>query len=103
MAELARWTTPSLSFKPSAEEIANIVNVALVIKQDAKVILEKDQTEAEISDGMFIWNFSQEETSLLKAYKDSTVKIDYTTISGMRYTTRDVTYNILDSGKQEVL
>ena len=103
MNEIARWTTPSIIYKPSLVEVADVADICLTIKQLDSSVLEKGMDEATVSADGFVWHFSQEETSLLSTIKNATVKIDYKDSSGERYTTREFGYKISDSGKQEVM
>ena len=60
MNEIAGFTTPSLWFKPSSVEATDISKIFLVLSQDGNEILRKDITQAQISEGRFVWVFSQE-------------------------------------------
>ena len=103
MNEIARWTTPSLIYKPSLVDVADVVDICLTVKQLDRSILEKGMDEAMVSNDGFVWHFSQEETSALSTIKDAAIKIDYKDSNGERYTTREFKYKISDSGKQEVM
>lgn len=102
MNEIARFTTPSLWFKPSSVEATDISKIFLVLSQDGNEILRKDITQAQISEGRFVWVFSQEDTSLFDSRKVAVAKIDF--LSGsMRYTTREKQYVISESAIKEVI
>lgn len=100
---IARWTTPGLTYTPQAVNADEIAEIALVIKQGDTTILEKDLSEATLSDGAFTWEFTQEETATLSANAIATVKIDYLTNNGKRFTTRTFTVNMANSAKDEVM
>lgn len=102
MNEIARFTTPSLWYKPEAVDANEINKIFLVLSQAGNEILRKDITQAQISDGQFVWVFSQEDTSLFDSRKVAVAKIDY--LSGsMRYTTREKQYVISESAIKEVI
>ena len=77
MNEIARFTTPLLWFKPSSVEPSEINKIFLVLSQDGNEILRKDITQAQISEGYFVWVFSQEDTSLFDSRKVAVAKIDF--------------------------
>lgn len=98
---IARWTTPSITYKPSATTPDNIAEIRLVISQNGADVIVKDQTTATINGGAFIWDFAQGETAVLVLGKMASVKIDYLTNDGKRYTTRRFDANVVDSAIDE--
>ena len=102
MNEIARFTTPSIWYKPAQVEATDISKIFLVLSQDGVEVLRKDITQAQISEGSFVWMFSQEDTALFDSKKPAVAKVDY--LSGtMRYTTRAKQYFISESAIQEVI
>lgn len=102
MNEIARFTTPAITYKPSMVEIANVDEIFLVVKQNGREILRKDKTDASINANGFTWMFSQTDTSALNSRAISMVQIDYTS-GAMRYTTYPKPYNITESAISEVI
>lgn len=102
MNEIARFTTPAITYKPSMVEIANVDEIFLVVKQNGREILRKDKTDASINANGFTWMFSQQDTSALNSRAISMVQIDYTS-GAMRYTTYPKPYNITESAISEVI
>lgn len=102
MNNIARWTTPAITYKPSAVEVANIDEIFLVVKQNGREILRKSKTDAAIDEVGFTWMFSQADTSSLSSKIVSVVQIDYTSGS-MRYTTMPKQYIITESAINEVI
>ena len=102
MNEIARWTTPSITYKPSMVEIANVDEIYLVIKQNGQELVRKDKADAIIDENGFTWFFTQEETSVLSARVNATIQIDYL-CGTARYTTVPRPYNITDSAVNEVI
>lgn len=100
MSEIARWTTPSITYKPMAVEIANVDEIYLVLKQGNREIIRKDKDDAVIDENGFTWFFAQEETSLL--HDSAKAQVDYTSGTA-RYTTKPITYTITDSAVDEVI
>lgn len=98
---IARWTTPSITYKPSANAASDIAELVLVISQAGVPIIEKDLSTATIEDGAFVWDFAQGETSNLVVGKMASVKIDYLTNDGKRYTTKKFEANVVDSAVNE--
>lgn len=103
MDKVARWTTPTFSYKPSLVEAANIAEIYLVLKQSGQVILSKNMESATISDGTFFWDLSQEDTGAIRSGKELAVKIDYKDRFGKRYTTEPKLYTVDESGINEVI
>lgn len=102
MAIIARWTTPSITYKPSAVEIANVDEIFLVIKQNGEEVLRKDKNDATVSTNGFTWGLEQTDTSKLAPKRISTVQIDYTSGTA-RYTTIPRQYEITNSAINEVI
>lgn len=100
---IARWTTPSITYKPSATTAADIAELVLVISQAGVPIIEKDLTTATIDNGAFVWDFAQGETAALSLNKIANIKIDYLTNDGKRFTTRRFDANVTDSALNEVI
>ena len=100
---IARWTTPSITYKPTANPASNIAELRLVISQNGIDVIVKDQTTATISDGAFIWDFAQGETAQLLLGRPASIKVDYLTNDGKRYTTRRFDANVVDSAVNEVI
>ena len=60
MNEIARWTTPSITYKPEAVEIANVDEIFLVVKQKGREVLRKGKEDAIVDENGFTWFFTQE-------------------------------------------
>lgn len=103
MSEIARWTTPSVMFKPSAVPTGQIDKINMYIKLGDNILIQKDKDAATVSDEWFSWPLSQEETSQLERNRTYHIKIDYLTLAGMRYTTSSRCFEVSDSGGNEVM
>ena len=102
MNGIARYTTPSISFKPRAVDVADVDEIFLVLKQNDKEIIRKSMTDATIVEDTFVWTFSQEETAALDRSVKCTAQIDYK--AGVaRYTTAPKTFAIMESAIEEVI
>lgn len=101
--EIIRWTTPSITFTPSAVAAADIAEIVLVISQGSVVVIQKDINDALIDEGAFWWNLSQQETGSLNNRLQAMVKIDYVTNGGKRYTVRGILATVGDSAINEVI
>ena len=101
---IARWTTPTISYKPTQAELNEVEDIALVIKQGGTPILEKRKDEAGIDEDLgFVWLFSQEETAKLTTNRTANLKIDYLTVAQKRYTTGEIRLNVVESATDEVM
>lgn len=99
--QIARLTTPTITYKPEAVEVANVTEIFLVIKQGSTAI-EKDINSATVTADGFSWLFTQEETETLKAGRVGIAKIDY--LAGdTRYTTGDFPFDVVNSAINEVI
>ena len=87
MNEIARFTTPAITFKPSAVGVGDIDEIYLVIKQYGIEVLRKDKDDASRNENSFTWFFTQSDTSQLSSTVPSVVQIDYLT-GATRYTTK---------------
>ena len=102
MAVIARWTTPSITYKPSAVDMEYVDQIYMVIKQDDVEKLRKSKDDATVSEAGFTWGLEQTDTSKLTAKAVSTVQFDYTSGTA-RYTTIPKRYDITSSAINEVL
>lgn len=102
MNEIARFTTPAITFKPSAVGVGEIDEIYLVIKQYGIEVLRKDKDDASTNENSFTWFFTQSDTSQLSSTVPSVVQIDYLT-GATRYTTRPRMFVITESAISEVI
>ena len=103
MAVIARWTTPSVLYKPSMVEMDNVSEIYLTIKQGGVTVVTKTLEDADVTEDGFLWTLTQEETSNLAYRRNAIIQVDYKTLDAMRYTTVPKEYMIGDSGIQEVI
>ena len=102
-ATIARWTTPSVLYKPAQAEVSDVAEIYLVLRQKGEEKLRKSKADASISEDGFLWNFTQEDTGNLTANSTVRIQIDYVTKSGQRYTTRAVMTELINSAVNEVI
>ena len=102
MHEIAQYTTPSVSYKPSKVEVENVTLIEMVIKQNGKVKIQKGLTDAQIIEGRFVWYLSQTDTEKLSPKAVTTIKFDIMSGSN-RWTTREFGYKTEESAISEVL
>lgn len=100
---IARWTTPSIRYKPSQVEVDDIEEIYVVLSQNDKEKLRKSKADASISEDGFIWSFTQEDTGDLVANSTVKIQIDYVTNNGQRYTTKAVMTDLINSAVNEVI
>lgn len=103
MSDIARWTTPTISFMPRAVAVQEIDEIILVLSQSGNEVLRKNKNDATITaeDG-FVWFLDQTDTSKFCPGFAVTAKIDYLAGSA-RYTVTPVTYGVTDSATNEVM
>lgn len=100
---LARWTTPSITFKPSQVTVDQIAEIYITLSQRGTPKLVKGLNDAELTEDGFIWRFSQEDTGILAKNVTVEIQIDYLTHTEQRYTTMPVTYQAMNSAVDEVI
>lgn len=103
MAEIARWTTPSVTYKPSMVEMEEVDKIFLVVQQGGANLIVKDKSEAEETEDGFVWTLTQTESATLLSRRSAIIQVDYTDIAGSRYTTHPKQFEIGDSGINEVI
>lgn len=101
--EVARWTTPSIHYKPREAVPADIVEIELTLKQMGKVVVRMGKDDAQSLEDGFLWHLGQEQTAQLVRTATMFVQIDYKTVNGQRYTTRAQEYVVSDSAVNEVI
>lgn len=62
MANIIKGTTPTIIYKFSQVDVADITAAYITIKTGNNSVLEKDLTVAIISEDSLAWRFTQEET-----------------------------------------
>lgn len=99
---IARWTTPSITYKPSLVDAADIAEIIMEISQGPYAIV-KTQADAILSDGRYYWRLTQEETGGLSTEKNCKLQIDYLSNAGDRYTTQKILISVINSAIDEVI
>lgn len=100
---IGKWTTPSITYKPSKVEMADVAEIYVTVSQGGKDILELDKSAATLTEDGFIWLLSQEQTSKLSVSQMAHVQVDYLTDAGKRYTTNPVRFMVVNSAVEEVI
>ncbi len=100
---IARWTTPSISYKPLAVTADRIVIIELRIRQAGQDIISKGLSDAAIIDGGFVWDFDQEESGLIARTPPVYAQIDYVADNGRRFTTRPYEFAVFNSAVDGVI
>lgn len=99
---IARWTTPSITYKPSLVDAADIAEIIMEISQGPYAIV-KTLADAILSDGRYYWRLTQEETGGLSTEKNCKLQIDYLSNAGDRYTTQKILISVINSAIDEVI
>ena len=95
--KIAQWTTPSILYKPSQVEMADVAEIVVVVSQMGNPVITLTGDEANTTEEGFLWMLTQEQTSLLALSMTATVQVDYKTNEGRRYTTMPKTFEVLGS------
>lgn len=101
MAQIARFTTPAFTYKPSAVDVDDIAKVFFVLKQGANAIT-KDINDAMTTENGFTWVLTQTETQSLTSGR-AVAQVDYLSNGGIRYTTVPKIFDITQSAINEVI
>lgn len=100
---IGKWTTPTITYKPSQAEVADIEEIFAVISQGGEDILTLSIESAAITEDGFEWYLTQEQTSHLTTSKMAAIQIDYKTKEGRRYTTNPKQFSVVESAVPEVI
>lgn len=100
--QIARWTTPTIRYKPQAVEMSEVEEIYAAVKQKGETVLMKSLEDAYVSEDGYFWALSQEETGELIQNLIATVQVDYKTKSGQRYTTFTESFYVSGSARNEV-
>ena len=100
--QIARWTTPTIRYKPRAAGMSEILEIYMTVKQKGAVVIQKSLEEASVCEEGYSWLLSQEETGMLTEGLLATVQVDYKTRVGLRYTTHEKSIDISGSARNEV-
>lgn len=100
--KIARWTTPTIRYKPRSVNMSEISELYLVIKQKGAVIVQKGLEDASVSEDGYTWLLTQDETGQLEENLLATVQVDGKTEEGVRYTTCEKSFVISGSAINEV-
>lgn len=102
MAEIARWTTPAITYKPAEVSADEILDIVMTIKQNGQTIIRRNIDDAITDAEGFTWQLSQQETARLTTRTPASVKFDFTT-STKRFTTKARQYEVINSAIEEEL
>ena len=103
MNEIARWTTPTIIYKPSTLETGDISTAVLCVKQTGKTIIEKDLSSATVNaeNQTISWKLTQQETGQLADHRECCIGIDWVSNDGTRGRSKVSSYMVVRSGKDE--
>lgn len=114
--EIIRGTTPLIQFTFQTIEIENITTAYLVISQLNTAVIEKDLTNATVTEETIVvdnvettvaksLDFRLQQADTLKLKKNITgeIVLDWLTLDGTRGRSNKMIFTVDDSGKNEVL
>lgn len=102
MASVIRATTPTVTYKFNVIDVADIVTAYLTIKQSGSTVIEKDLSDATVGEDSLAWEFTQEETLLMRQGKISFM-LNWKTVDGTRGASEKSVVVIEDNYKDEVI
>ena len=103
MGQIARWTTPAISYKPEKVTSDAVAAIKCVLTQNGVDLVIKTLDDATIVDGRFIWVLTQQESASLSLLRKTYLQFDYLTNMGMRYTTVPREYGMTNSATDEAM
>lgn len=98
---IGKWTTPSIMYKPTKVEMADVAEIYVKVSQRGTQIAQYGIDTAQRTEEGFIWLMSQEDTAKLQVTMTATVQVDYKTTGGLRYTTMPKTLEVVNSAVEE--
>lgn len=102
MATIVKGTTPTIKYTFRIVDPAEFVKAYITIKQNGKIILEKNLRDAETGEGYISWTLTQEETLGITKGK-ITARLNWKTADGTRGTSSREIILIEDNEKNEVI
>ena len=103
MNGIMRSTTPTIEFTFKIVPVADIVEAFLTIKQQEKLILEKELSEAVVGEKSLEWTLTQEETLKISMRKTVKIQCKYKLRSGSAYGSPVYEVHPLEILKEEVI
>lgn len=88
MNGIMQSTTPTVRFTFKVINVPDIIEAYLTIKQEGKLIAERDLNEATIEDKALAWVLTQEETLKINPQRTIDVQCKYKLIQGQVYASK---------------
>jgi hypothetical protein len=100
---LVRGTTPSIQFHFKTVDTSAISIAYLVIRCCGRVVVEKDLSEATVSEQTITWKLTQDETLKLRVGDVAVVCCDWKLTDGTRGRSKVAEYMVEPAGKSKVI
>lgn len=101
MGNIIKGTTPTILYKFSQVDVADITAAYITVKNGDGSVIEKDMTTAIIGDDSIAWRFTQQET--LSFCGDISVMLNWILSDGTRGASRKVNIEIRPNYKEVVI
>lgn len=106
MAEITRYTTPTITYTFSVIDVDNIATAFLTVKQAGEVVFEKALEDATVDaeENTIAWTMTQAETGKLVADGNKAVAYcDWRLADGLRGKAATALYTVRETGKDGVI
>lgn len=103
MNDIIRGTTPTISITFNTVATESIAVAYLTIKDAKNTLIEKNLASATVDEHSLNWTLTQEETLSLTVGMKLRIFCDWRLADGTRGRSNIATYNVSDSGKNEVI
>ena len=102
MASIIRATTPTIKYVFKTVRVEDITAAYMTIKMEESVLIEKDLTEATVSEDAITWTLTQQETLAMTADK-VTIMLNWKLNDGTRGASVRTALFVEDNDKEEVI
>jgi len=96
---IIRGTTPTIRYTFKVVDPNDIAIAYFTIKQNGKVVIEKDISEMTLGEGYVEWSLSQEETLGFNIKSSLDLQMRYRTTNGAAYATKHVKEDVIEINK----
>lgn len=100
--KIVKGTTPTLQYLFRKVNPTDFTRAILTIKQNNKIILEKNLAEAEVGENSIQWTLTQAETLAMVRGK-ITARLNWKTVSGTRGVSEKEIIPVEENDKNEVI
>ena len=100
---VTRGTTPTITYTFSVVRPSELTKAYLSLKQNERLVLEKNLSDAVASEKALSWTLTQEETLAMKTNTPVFMMLNWLTASGVRGASEKTSFPVDDNYKGEVI